>query len=180
MRAHKRSDNISKTNERAITDCLLLMPTQSLTDVILEAARWLELVRKRLPKTLRRKLRRQMWEASHHQEQDLERELSVDAALNHAGGILGGVLFSEMAEEIPNIAPGDNPGFPSHLRKDFYELVENESPSAKLARVQIAPMLWALYRIDPEWTERTFFKRMDMDDENSFDPFLWEAYFWRV
>lgn len=146
----------------------------------MEAARWLELVRKSLPKTLRRKLRRQMWEASQHQEQDLERTLDVNAALNHPGGILGGVLYSEMAEEIPKVAPGDNPGFPTHLRKDFYELVENESPSAKLARVQIAPMLWVLYRVDPVWTERTFFKRMNMNDEDSFDPFLWEAYFWRA
>lgn len=180
LRSHERSAKVSRKNERTIADTLVLMPTQSLTPIVLEAVRWLELVRKSLPKKLRRKLWRQMWEASQHQEQDLERTLGVETALNHSGGVLGAVLYSEIAEEIPKVGPGDNPGFPTHLRKDFYELVENESPSAKLARVQIAPMLWALYRIDPEWTERTFFKRMDMDDEDSFDPFLWEAYFWRT
>ena len=180
LRSHERSAKVSKKHERTIADILVLMPTQSLTPIILEAARWLELVRKSLPKTLRRKLWRQMWEVSQHQEQDLERTLGADTALNHSGGVLGGVLYSEMADEIPKVASGDNPGFPTPLREEFYELVENESPSAKLARVQIAPMLWALFRVDPEWTERTFFKRMDMDDEDSFDPFLWEAYFLRA
>ena len=180
LRSHERSAKVSKKHERTIADTLVRMPTQSLTPIVLEAARWLELVRKSLPKTLRRKLWRQMWEVSQHQEQDLERTLGADTALNHSGGVLGSVLYSEMADEIPKVAPGDNPGFPTHLRKDFYELVENESPSAKLARVQMAPMLWALYRVDPEWAELTFFKRMDMDDEDSFDPFLWEAYFLRA
>ena len=37
-------------------------------------------------------------------------------------------------------------------------------------------MLAFLYRIDPDWTECAFFRRMNPDDKAAFDPHLWEGY----
>ena len=107
-------------------------------------------------------------------------DLNLDTTLNHAGGILGKVLYQEMAERIPKVSLGQNTGFPRLLRLDFEQLVEREDPSVKLARVSMAPMLFALFRVDPDWTQRTFFVRMDPTDLEMFDPYLWEAYFFHV
>ena len=98
--------------------------------------------------------------------------------VNHAGGILGNVLYKELTEYYPEIAPAQNPGFPRWLIRRFKCIADSETPSAKLARVRLSPMLFVFYRIDPDWTERTFFGRMDPTDEDRFDPFLWEGFFW--
>ena len=94
-------------------------------------------------------------------------------------GFWGRVLYKEMAECIPNVSAGENPGFPNSSHPDFEAIAAKDHPPARLARVRIAPMLAMLYRIDPDWTERAFFRRMNPDDEEAFDPYLWEGYFWR-
>ena len=75
-------------------------------------------------------------------------------------------------------AAGQNSGFPERLKPRFNLLTKNNHSSAKLARVRLAPMLFALHRINPQWTKRTFFLRMDPDDKAAFDTYLWEGYFW--
>ena len=154
------------------------MPSQALTELVDQAAKWLEHNRPRLGKRLRQKVWRRIWKASLNRDKP-SGDLNFNTAINHAGGILGEVLYQEMAERIPMATPGQNVGFPRLLRLNFKRLVESEDPSVKLARVRMAPMLFALYRIDPEWTQRTFFERMDPADQEMFDPYLWEAYFFR-
>ena len=154
------------------------MSSQALTGLADQAAKWLEHNRLRLGKRLRQKLWRQIWKVSLNGAAP-SGELNLDKAINHAGGILGEVLYQEMEERITKVTPRQNTGFPRLLRLDFKRLVESEDPSVKLARVSMAPMLLSLYRIDPEWTQRTFFERMDPSDQEMFDPYLWEAYFFR-
>ena len=107
-----------------------------------------------------------------------EDNLDSNMTLNHAGGILGIVLYEELTELIPKVAAGQDPGFPGQVKPRFNLLTNNNHSSAKLARVRLAPMLFALYRISPEWTNLTFFLRMDPEDEAKFDPYLWEGFFW--
>ena len=109
-----------------------------------------------------------------------EGDLGFDMTLNHAGGVLGNILYDEMAEYIPHVLAGENPGLPRQLRSDFDKIAEGESPSAKLARIRLAPMLYVLHRIDPEWTRRALLGRMDVDDSESFDAHLWEGYLWHA
>ena len=155
------------------------MSSQALTELADQAAKWLEHNRQRLGKRLRQKVWRLIWKVSLNRAAP-SGELNLDTAINHAGGILGEVLYHEMAERIPMATPGQNVGFPRLLRLDFKRLVESEDPSVKLARVSMAPMLFALFRIDPDWTQRTFFVRMDPEDHEMFDPYLWEAYFFHI
>ena len=155
------------------------MSSQVLTKLADQAAKWLEHNRLRLGKRLRQKVWRRIWKVSLNRAAP-GGELNLDTAINHAGGILGEVLYHEMAERIPMATPGQNMGFPRLFRLDFKRLVESEDPSVKLARVSMAPMLFALFRIDPDWTQRTFFVRMDPEDHEMFDPYLWEAYFFHI
>ncbi|MCY4532898.1 MAG: SIR2 family protein [Gammaproteobacteria bacterium] len=152
------------------------MSSQALTGLADQAARWLENNRLRLGKRLRQQVWRRIWKASLNSAAP-SGDLNLDTATTHAGGILGKVLYQEMAEQIPKALPGQNTGFPRLLKLDFNRLVASEDPSVKLARVSMAPMLFALFRIDPDWTQRTFFVRMDPEDQEMFDPYLWEAYF---
>ena len=39
-------------------------------------------------------------------------------------------------------------------------------------------MLYTLYRIDPNWTEKALLGRMDLDKAAEFDPYLWEGFLW--
>ena len=155
------------------------MSSQALTGLADRAARWLENNRLRIGKRLRQKVWRRIWEASLNRDAP-SGDLNLDTAITHAGGILGKVLYQEMAEQIPEALPGQNTGFPRLLKLDFNRLVASEDPSVKLARVSMAPMLFALFRIDPDWTQRTFFVRMDPGDQEMFDPYLWEAYFFHL
>ena len=132
-----------------------------------------------LPKSLRQSLWRRIWGASLLGEVP-EGGLDFDMTLNHAGGVLGNVLYSEMADYIPRVGADEHPGLPKQLRPDFEKIAKGESSSAKLARVRMAPLLNVLYRIDPEWTERALFNRMDLDEDTTFDPHLWEGYLWHT
>ena len=169
--------NVTNELEQEVANLLIGMPRGELTILALQTARWLEDTRSQLGKTLRRKLWQRIWEASLEGEEP-EGELDLDMTLNHAGGILGEILYAELSEHFPSISAGQNPGIPNLLQRDFECLAENDHPSAKLARVRLAPTLFALYRIDPDWVERTFFCRMDPDNLETFDPYLWEGYFW--
>ena len=174
----EQAGNIPKRLEREIAGTLMGMPLEALTKLALQAARWLENARPRLGKTLRQNLWRRVWDASLMGDPP-EGDLDFDLTLNHAGGILGNIIYSEMAEYIPQVAPaGESPGLPRQLRPDFEKFADDDSSSAKLARVRMAPMLYALYGIDPDWTARTFFSRMDLDHTTTFDPHLWEGYLW--
>ena len=169
----KRTDK----REEEIAKLLIDMSSQALIALADPVAKWLEHARPKLRKRQRQELWRLNWDAC--LKGDLpEGNLDIDSAVNHAGGILGHVLYDELTERIPNVYPGQNTGFPSLLRRDFERLVESEHPSVKLARVRMAPMLFAVYRIDPDWTKRTFFSRMDPENHEAFDTYLWEAYFW--
>ena len=173
----KEQKNVINVLQHEVASLLIGMPPQALAILALQAARWLQDARSKLGKTLRRKLWQRIWEASLEGEEP-EDELDFDMTLNHAGGILGEILYAELSEHVPSVSAGQNPGIPQLLQGDFECLAENNHPSAKLARVRIAPMLFALYRIDPDWTKRTFFRRMDPDNLETFDPYLWEGYFW--
>ena len=167
----------AEKQEGEIANLLKAMPSQALIALADPAAKWLEQAWLKLPRRQRQQLWRLNWDACLKGEPP-EGNLDIDTAVNHAGGILGHVLYDELAERIPNVYPGQNTGFPRLLRRDFERLVESEHPSVKLARVRMAPMLFALYRIDPDWTKRTFFSRMDPEIHEAFDTYLWEAYFW--
>ena len=171
------SDTTVKELKREIANLLTNMPVHHLVELALQAARWLESAWRQINKRTRKKLWRKIWDAS-LQGEDPEDNLDFDMTLNHASGILGIVLYEELTELIPNVAAGQGPGFPEQVKPRFNLLTNNNHPSAKLARVRLAPMLFALYRISPEWTNLTFFIRMDPEDEAKFDPFLWEGFFW--
>ena len=165
--------------QKEVAILLIGMSSQALTELADRAARWLENNRLRLGKRLRQKVWRRIWKASLNSAAP-SGDLNLDTAITHAGGILGKVLYQEMAEQIPEALPGQNTGFPRLLKLDFELLVECENPSVRLARVSMAPMLFALFRIDPDWTQRTFFVRMNPADQEMFDPYLWDAYFFHL
>lgn len=154
------------------------MPEEELAELALQAAEWLKHRRRMLGKRCRQRLWRLIWNASLVADAP-EGDLDYNRALSHAGGVLGSVIYDEMADYIPSVPPANEAvGLPKQLRADFEMIAEGEDPSAKLARVQNAPHLHILYRIDPDWTARAFFSRMDLDNAAAFDPFLWEAYLW--
>ena len=167
-RNQKKKGKQTDEGKKEIAKLLNGMPSQALTALADCAARWLQNNRLRFGKGLRQKLWRRIWNASLNREAP-EGELDLETAINNAGGILGEVLYEEVAERIPTVSPGQNTGFPRLLRLDFERLVESEEPSVKLARVSMAPMLFALYRMDPDWTRRTFFVRMDPADKERFE-----------
>ena len=171
------SDTSVKELNSEIANLLTDMPVHHLVQLALQAARWLESAWQQINKRTRKKLWRKIWDASIQGEYP-EDNLDFDMTLNHAGGLLGNVLYEELTELIPNVAAGQSPGFPKQVKPRFNLLTDNKHPSAKLARVRLAPMLFALYRINPEWTNQTFFIRMDTEDEAKFDPYLWEGFFW--
>lgn len=171
--------NTPKKLNREISNILVDMPLDTLADLDLQAARWLEHVRKTLPKGLRQNLWRRIWDASLMGVAP-EGDLNFDKTLNHAGGVLADILYGEMAEYIPQVTAGEHPGLPRQLRPDFEKIAHNGSPSAKLARVCMAPMLYVLYRIDPEWTARALLSRMDLGNAEDFEPHLWEGYLWHA
>ena len=173
----KEQDNITKGLIRDVADILIVMRKQELARLALVAARWLEVVWRQLSEKLREKLWKKIWNASMEGE-ELEDNPDFDMTLNHAGGILGNVLYEELSERIPKVVAEQNPGFPKQLQPRFELLINHDHPSAKLARVRLAPWLFALYRINPDWTAQTFFSRMNPEDEVMFDPYLWEGYFW--
>ena len=173
----RTNEDVPSNLNQEIANLLIDMPTPPLDVLVLEAARWLEFFWRQLKKTLRRKLWQKFWEASCVDEYPTHK-LDFNMTVNHAGGILGNVLYKELTEYYPEIAPAQNPGFPRWLIRRFKCIADSETPSAKLARVRLSPMLFVFYRIDPDWTERTFFGRMDPTDEDRFDPFLWEGFFW--
>ena len=99
---------------------------------------------------MKRKLWQKIWIASCDDEEPLS-DLDFNKTLNHAGGILGAVLFNELIRIVPEVAPGQPPGFPEQLKQEFECIAVNDNPSSKLARVRMAPMLYFLNRIDPNW-----------------------------
>ena len=170
-------DNIVKDLKPEVASLLTDMPIHCLAQLALQSARWLESVWRQINNRKRTKLWMRIWDAS-LQDEDSEDNLDFNMTLNHAGGILGIVLYEELSELIPNVTAGENLGFPEQLESRFNLLTESNHSTAKLARVRLAPMLFALYRINPEWANLTFFTRMDPEDEAAFDPYLWEGFFW--
>ena len=171
----KRMEDVADTIKYEVADLFVSMPLEELAKLDLPVARWFEGTWQKLEENQRRELWRRIWGASLLNE-DPEDDLNYDTPLNHAGGILGYILYQEMAECIPKVSAGENPGFPSRLQSDFEKVAEEDHRSAQLARVRIVPMLAFLYRIDPDWTDLAFFRRMNPDDEAAFDPHLWEGY----
>lgn len=176
---YQKTESVPKNIERQTAKSLADMPPEILARMDLQAARWLEQVRKALPKALRQNLWRRIWDASLMGPKP-QGDIDFDMTLNHAGGLLGSVLYNEMAEYIPRVGPEDHPGLPRQLYSDFRKIADDENPSAKLARVRMAPMLLFLHRIDPEWTARALLSRMDPDNRETFDPHLWEGYLWHA
>ena len=173
----KNSDPAVIKLKPKIADLLADMPVRHLVELAIQAARWLESAWRHINKRTRKKLWRKIWNAS-IQGEDKENNLDFDMTLDHPGGILGNVLFAELTELIPNVEAGQDPGFPEQVKPRFNLLRISNHASAKLARVRLAPKLFAVYRINPEWTNLTFFIRMDPDEEANFDPYLWEGFFW--
>ena len=173
----RTNDDTPEHLNQEIAKLLIDMPIHPLNDLALEAARWLEVVRQQLNKRLRLNLWQKIWEASYTDESPKD-DLDLNMTLNHPGGILGNVLYRELTEYFPEVTPAQNAGFPRLLRLKFKCIAEGETPSAKLARVRLSPMIFVLFRIDPDWTNRTFFDRMNPTIVDDFDPFLWEGFFW--
>ena len=173
----KENEAVTDALKREVAELLINMPIQALGELALQASRWFETVWHQLNKTLRRNLWRKICDASIEKDEP-QQDLDFSMTLNHAGGILGNILYEELSEYIPLVEAGQNYGFPRQLKQDFLCIAKNENPSAKLARVRLAPMLFVLYRIDPAWVEHTFFLRMDPEDGETFDPYLWEGYLW--
>lgn len=163
--------------KRKVAGTLITMPSETLAKIDVPASRWLREVRANLDEKSRCALWRSVWDASLTDDEP-EGNLDFQKACNHAGGILGEILWKELADRIPKFVADKNPGFPEQLRSSFELVAEENRPSGNLARVNIAPWLPWFYRIDRDWTTRTFFQRMDPDDEKTFDPYLWEGYFW--
>ena len=174
----EKKETVGDALRHKIVDLLPAMPAEKLAELGIPAARWLREVRPKLDEDSRRTVWRSIWDASLTDKDDPEYELDVTAALNHAGGILGEVLWEELVEYVPKVSVGENPGFPERLQTDFERIAEEDCPSGKLARVSLVPRLIWLYRIDPDWTERTFFRRMDPNDKQAFELYLWQGYFW--
>lgn len=172
-----QSGGTSKAITRTIAALLLRMPVETLSVLGVPAARWLESARDSLPKRLRQDLWRNMWAASVSAGEP-DGELNFDRTLNHAGGILGKVVYDEMASYISHVAPREHPGLPRPLRADFEMIAESDGASARLARVRLAPLLYILNRVDPDWTRRALLDRMDPDQSETFEPFLWEGFLW--
>ena len=177
LKACRTNKDVPSKLNQEIAKLLIDMPIPPLDVLALEAARWFEVVWRNLNKTLRRNLWQKIWEASCVDECPTH-ELDFNMTVNHAGGILGNVLYKELTEYYPEITPAQNPGFPRWLIHRFRCIADSETPSAKLARVRLSPMLFVFFRIDPDWTKRTYFDRMDPTNEVKFDPFLWEGFFW--
>ena len=173
----RQNENVSIELKQEVAEQFAHIPTPELSKLSLEAARWFEGAAQQLCFTLRRKLWQKIWNVSCIVEEP-SNNLDFTMTLNHAGGILGSVLFDELLQFVPEVAPGQNLGFPEQLKQDFERIAVNENPSSKLARVRMAPMLYFLYRIDPNWTERTFFHRMNPEDKEKYDQYLWEGYLW--
>ena len=163
--------------QREAADLLVAMPLETLAKLDFPASEWLGEVRTKLGEKTRRALWGAIWDASLMGEPP-EGKLDFSSAINHAGGILGEILWKELTDIIPKVSAGENPGFPEPLRPDFERIAEDDRPAGKLARVNLAPYLIWLYRIAPDWSERAFFRRMDIDDGKAFDPYLWEGYLW--
>ena len=161
--------------EQELAALLIRMPPENLAELDLQAARWVEATWKKLEQEQRRKLWEQIWNASLLND-DPPDDLDFDSTLNCAGGVLGKVLYNELTLFLPRVSAEESPGLPIRFRP-YFEKIEAEHTSAKLARVRIVPMLVFLFRVDRDWTKRTFFHRMNPDDEASFDRYLWEAYF---
>ncbi|MBF0383558.1 MAG: SIR2 family protein [Magnetococcales bacterium] len=163
--------------EHGVAVLLMLMPAKSLIKLNHQAALWLEVTQAKLDVELRQKLWRKMWKVSTEEPKPTS-DLNLQMSLNHSGGVLGRVLINEMAHIFPQISTGENPGLPSILKDDLEQITSGESPSAKLARVRMANSLVYLFRVDPDWTQRTMFCRMDCDNKNTFDPYIWQGFLW--
>ena len=152
------------------------MPNDELARLDLQAARWLKSTWQELAKEEIRELWRRIWDASLLNE--LPRgHLDRDTPLNHPGGVLAHILYENMKGFISNVTAGASPGLPACLRPDFDRIATEVHSTARVARMRIVPMLVVLYRTDPTWTDQAFFQRMDPDNTATFDPYLWEEYF---
>lgn len=169
-------ENVPHQANKQVAKLLIEMPDSDLGEISREAAEWLEAVRPILKKTHRMKLWRKIWESSVTAEKS-EQELEFNVIQNHTGGILGNVLYQELIEICPDIGNAQNTGFPRQLAWGFNRISESDSLSSRLARIRLSPMLFVFYRIHPDWTERTFFRRMDPSDAEYFDQYLWEGFF---
>ena len=174
----EKKETVGDALRYKIVDLLPAMPAEKLAELGIPAARWLREARPKLDEDSRGAVWRSIWNASLTEKNDPEYKLDVNAALNHAGGILGEILWEELGEYVPNVSVGENPGFPERLQPDFERIAEEDCSSGKLARVSLASMLVRLYRIDPDWTRRAFFRRMDRSDKQAFELYLWQGYFW--
>ena len=177
LRECRQNQDISHELKQEVAEIFADIPSSELSKLNLDAARWFEGMTQQLSFSLRLKLWQKIWVASCDDEEPLS-DLDFNKTLNHAGGILGAVLFNELIRIVPEVAPGQNLGFPEQLKQEFECIAVNYNPSSKLARVRMVPMLYFLNRIDPNWAKRTFMDRMDPEDENRYDQFLWEGFLW--
>ena len=161
---------------REVSDILVRMPNAELARLDLEAARWLQGAWQELAKEEVRELWRRIWDASSLNKLP-KGHLDRDTTLNNPGGVLAHILYEDMKGCISNVTAGASPGLPSCLRPDFERIAAEVHSTARVARMRIVPMLFVLYRIDPNWTAQAFFRRMDPDNEATFDSCLWEEYF---
>lgn len=172
-----KQETVDDALNRKVAGLIIAMPAEKLAKLDFPASKWLEKVRTKLGEKPRRALWGTIWDASLMGEPP-EGKLDFSNAINHAGGILGEILWKELTDRISKVSAGENPGFPEPLRPDFERIAKDDHPSGKLARVNLSQWFIWFYRIDPGWAERAFFRRMDIENEKAFDPYLWEGYLW--
>ena len=172
-------DHGNKDASQAVSPGLSKMPVTALTDISIEASRWLRGNRESLDANDRLQIWRRIWNASSSPNYAAgAKTADLGLALNHAGGILGEVLFAELADEIPSVGARQNPGLPERLREQFEAIGERDNLSCRLARVSMAVRLVELYRIDPKWTDKALLSRMGSASGGGVSEVgLWEGYF---
>ena len=152
----RTNENVPSNLNQEVGKLLVNLPTPPLDLLTLDAARWLEVVWRKLNKKLRRKLWWKIWKASCVNEEPTQ-ELSFDMTVNHTGGILASVLYNELIEIYPEVEPAQNTGIPDQLIREFNGIADNEFPTAKLARVRLSSMLYVFFSHRPRLDEAYFF-----------------------
>lgn len=175
-----RKEGVSKSVENDLLRLLLVMPNVELGPLTLQASGWLENEWKKLDRNRSRDFWVKLWHATIADDlngNDLS-DPDFDMSHNHAGGVLANVAYSDLAIMIPTVAAGEGSGIPSELSPLFELISRGNHLGAKVGRVRLAPMLFILYRIDPGWTQECLLSRMDLDQGDAFEPFIWEGFLW--
>ncbi len=175
-RFREREKKLPKRHKQETALLLLGMPTVTLAELGVTCAWWFELVRPDLRKDMRLRLWGKIWESSLVKK--WEGDYGFDATLNHAGGVLASVLMDELAQQRPTATAGENPGIPKSLRPYFKMMGDEDTPSAKLARIRLSANLLYLFWIDRDWTKNALLQRMDPANHAEFEAALWEGYLW--